>query len=162
MAKLDVGRGISSYTSNLEKILQSSDELIGKAIYPGAGIVADAINGAIDSIPPATYRRKGNTTIVRGITDEQREGLKNGFGISSMRNDGGFVNVKLGFHGYNAQVTKKYPNGQPNALIASACEAGSSYRQRTAFVAQAVNANKAAAEEAIATKFDELIEKYSN
>ena len=65
-----------------------------------------------------------------------------------MQNDQGYVNVKLGFDGYNSVKTKKYPNGQPNALIASVTESGSPYREKTGFIRKSVNTSKKDAEDA--------------
>ena len=74
-----------------------------------------------------------------------------------MQNENGYINVKLGFDGYNSVKTKKYPKGQPNALIARVTESGSSYRTKTPFIRPAVRATKKAAEQAGQAKIDERI-----
>ena len=66
--------------------------------------------------------------------------MQEGFGITNMRHENGAWNVKIGFEGYNEVQTKTYPNGQPNALIARSVESGSSVRDKTPFIAPAVNA----------------------
>lgn len=155
MAKWKVGNGMDKYTDNLRDLLGASDEMLGRAIYPGAGIIADAMNSAIDSIPPAKYRYVQGVKVVKGITDIQRAGLHEGLGIATMRRTDGFLNVKVGFSGYNEK-------GQPNPMIAATCEAGSTYRERTAFISRAVNSAKGAAESAIAEEFDKQLQKYSD
>ena len=47
--------------------------------------------------------------------------------------------MKLGFDGYNKVKTRKYPQGQPNAMIARAVESGSSVRKKNPFIRRAVN-----------------------
>ena len=80
-----------------------------------------------------------------------------GFGVSPLQDDSGYRNVKLGFDGYNSVKTKKYPQGQPNALIARVTESGSSYREKTPFIRPAVNAARKPAEKAGQAKIDEKI-----
>lgn len=155
MAKIKFG-GLEAYERQLMKIQKAAKDCIGKAIYEGAGVVADAVKDSIDSIPVDDRIVKPGQ-VLRGITQEQKDGLRDGFGISKMRDDGGYINVKLGFDGYNSMVTKKYPQGQPNSMIARAVNSGTSFRQRIPFVDNAVRSKKEAAEKKMADAFDEAL-----
>lgn len=159
MAKWIVGKGLDSYISYLQKIDAVTDEVIGEAVYEMAKVVADSVRSGIQALPTvsnqaniATYK-KGYSR----LSDEEKQGLLDGFGVSPMQDDGGYINVKLGFEGYNSVKTKKYPKGQPNALIARVTESGSSYREKTPFIRPAVNASKKQAEQAGQMKIDEKI-----
>lgn len=159
MAKWIVGKGLDSYISYLQKIDAVTDEAIGEATYEMAKVVADSVRSGIQALPTvsneaniATYK-KGYSR----LSDEEKQGLLDGFGVSPMQDDGGYINVKLGFDGYNSVKTKKYPQGQPNALIARVTESGSSYREKTPFIRPAVNASKKQAEQAGQMKIDEKI-----
>lgn len=159
MAKWIVGNGLNSYIEYLQKINAVTDEVIGVAVYEMAKVVADSVRASIQALPTvsneaniATYK-KGYSR----LSDKEKQGLLDGFGISPLQEDSGFVNVKLGFDGYNSVKTKKYPKGQPNALIARVTESGSSYREKTPFMRPAVNASKKQAEAAGRAKFDERI-----
>lgn len=159
MAKWIVGKGLDSYISYLKKIDAVTDEAIGEAVYEMAKVVADSVRSGIQALPTvsnqaniATYK-KGYSR----LSDEEKQGLLDGFGVSPMQDDGGYINVKLGFDGYNSVKTKKYPQGQPNALIARVTESGSSYREKTPFIRPAVNASKKQAERAGQMKIDEKI-----
>ena len=159
MAKWIVGKGLNSYIEYLQKINAVTDEVIGEAVYEMAKVVADKVRSSIQALPTvsneaniATYK-KGYSR----LSDKEKQGLLDGFGISPLQEDSGFVNVKLGFDGYNSVKTKKYPQGQPNALIARVTESGSSYREKTPFMRPAVNASKKQAEAAGRAKFDERI-----
>ena len=101
----------------------------------------------------AAYREKRKTS----LTSAQKKGLQEGLGVSPMENDNGYWNVKVGFDGYNKVKTRKYPNGQPNALIARATESGSSVREKTPFVRPAVSASQKKALEAAKIKIDQRI-----
>ena len=83
----------------------------------------------------------------------------NGFGISHIQDDDGFVNVKLGFDGYNGTRTKNYPKGQPNVLIARAVNSGTTFRKKTRFVDKAVSSSRKAAEKAMDETCNREIEK---
>ena len=97
--------------------------------------------------------------MVNGVTASQKEGLLSGLGIAHFRNDGGFINVKIGMDGYNSTRTKQFPNGQPNALIIRSLESGTSFRSRNPVITRATNSAKGAAEAAIQKKMDEEIKK---
>ena len=71
-----------------------------------------------------------------------------------MQNDSGYRHVKIGFDGYNDVKTRKYPKGQPNAMIARVTESGSSYREKTPFIRTAVQSSEKAAVEAAKEKID--------
>lgn len=157
MAKLKF-KGLEEYENQLLKLESISRECIGKAIYDGAGLVADAVKASIDTIPiDERFVKKGE--MLNGITTAQKNGLKAGFGIAPLQDENGYLHVKLGFAGYNNVITKSHPNGQPNSLIARSVNSGTSFRQRIPFVDNAVNANKAAAENKMKEAFDKALEE---
>lgn len=162
MATFKVGNGVSKYVAQLEALSTASEEMIQRSVYAGAGIVTDAIRKNIQSLPvrKGGYYKDGE--LADGITPPQKAGLLDGLGIAPFRNENGYIHVKVGMDGYNATKTKKYPNGQPNAMIARSVESGTSWMRKHPFIGPAVNATKASAEEAIAKAFDEQCNKYMN
>lgn len=155
MATFQFG-GINTYIKQLDKLYAvTKDAIIGKTVYAGAAVVANRLRAATEALPEG----RENEAIFGTVTPAQKRGLLEGFGISRMRDDDGFVNVKLGFDGYNSVKTKKYPNGQPNALIARAVNSGTTFRKKTRFVDKAVNSAKKAAEAAMDAACNREIEK---
>lgn len=159
MAKFVVGKGLDNYITYLKKINLLSSDMVGEAVYDMAKVVADKVRANIEALPAvsnaaniATYKQG-----VSRLSEPEKRGLLDGFGVSPIQNDDGYVNVKLGFEGYNSVKTKKYPNGQPNALIAGVTNSGSSYRQKTRFVDKAVSSTQKQAEKAGQAKIDEKI-----
>ena len=152
MAKWIVGSGLDEYIASLERMGKLTDGMCGKAMYQGAKIVADQVKKNIESLPVQEDAHNGG--MVKGVTKDQKEGLLEGFGIAPKQNDNGFVHVKLGFDGYNAKKTDKYPNGQPNSMIARIVESGNSYHVKTPFIAPAIRATKASAEEKMKMTFE--------
>jgi hypothetical protein len=157
MARFTVGHGIDNYIADLEKLLVDEEEIIGRSIFEGAKIVTDAVRSEIEGIPTREYDASSDT--ISGITDKQKAGLQEGLGIASMRRDGSFINVKVGMDGYNSIRTRKYPKGQPNALIARALCTGTSFRVRNDFIGRAVRSTRSAAEAAMKKQCDEEIKK---
>lgn len=159
MAKLKVKmRELEKYEANLLSLYTLSRTMIGEAIFDGAGVVADAVKASIETIPVDNRYATGNATLY-GISEEQKQGLREGFGIAPMRNDNGYMHVKLGFDGYNSVRTKKYPNGQPNSLIARSVNTGTSFRQRFPFIDNAANQSRSAAEQKMIRKFEDSVNK---
>ena len=115
MAKFQVGNGIDNYIQQLQDLEFATDDILGRAIYIGAGIITDAIRTNIQALPKSV------------CSDVQKEGLLSGLGISRMQADNGYFNVKVGFDGYNKHITKKYPRGHANAMIARSIESGTSF-----------------------------------
>jgi HK97 gp10 family phage protein len=162
MAKMTV-QGIEEYALKLSKLGAKSQETAGKAIYAGAEVVADAIKQNVDGL--GTVDEKFNLIAFNQgrkarLSEIQKEGLKKSFGITKMQKDNdGIFNVKLGFDGYNDVKTKKYPNGQPNQLIARIAESGSTFMNKTPFVRPAVSKTRKNAQAAMQRVIDEETEK---
>lgn len=148
---------IDEYIYMLDQMHANTEEMIGRSIFPGAAIVTDAIRAGIEGIPeaPSHYARGMKT----GLTASQKAGLLDGLGIAVMRNDGGFLNVKVGMDGYNSTVTKRWPKGQPNALIIRALESGTSFQARQPVIAPAIRSSRNAAIQKMKEQFDEETRK---
>ena len=160
--------GLAEYELMLSRLSKGAEAIAGKAIYAGAEIVADAIRSNIqglqavpDEVGAIAYAEKSPAP----LTESAKEGLLDGLGISSMQDDNGYYNVKIGFdgpngeNGYNDLRTEKFPKGQPNVMIARSLESGSSIAPKRPFVRPAVNAVKKQAEAKMAEIIDEEIEK---
>ena len=154
---------LRDYELMLGKIGDASKDICGAAIYEGAKIIADEVKNNLNSLNVTTDElamlkaKKGEPTY---ITQRAKEGLIKSFGVTPMsQDDSGIYNVKLGFDGYNDVKTKKWPKGQPNQLIARACEYGSSAMIKQPFFREAVQKTKKKAESRMAEVLDEKIKK---
>lgn len=151
--------GLNDYELMISRLTKNVDSVAGKAIYAGAGIVADAIKENIKDLPIVRGYGTKENPLPGGVTAPQKAGLIDGLGISPMQSDAGFLNVKIGFDGYNATKTDKYPQGQPNQLVARGVESGTSWKEKKPFIRPAINASKSRAEAEMARILDEEIEK---
>lgn len=126
MAKLEF-KGMTEYLKLLNDVAWATEDVCKAAVYAGADVMADEIRAGINSLKTTTDRnalnawKKGQATY---ISESQKKGLLESFGIAPIQNDYGVYNTKLGFDGYNSVKTIRYPNGQPNALIARVCNSG--------------------------------------
>lgn len=154
MAKMRF-KGIDEYAAQLQKLDNLSTGMIKRAVWEGASVIANAVKAEIKALPEISEREAMiRTEQITGITPTQKRGLIEGCGLAKMQNEGGYINTKLGFAGYNATKTRAYQNGQPNLLIARAVNSGSSVRARNPFINKAVKAAKERAEAAMAASFD--------
>lgn len=146
--------GLDEYVGQLEKLSGNAREYIGEAVKAGAGEAADAVRAQIQGLPVGSgWAKEGE--LVTTITSVQKAGLLEGFGISPLKQDGAYLNAKLGFEGYNGQKTTKYPNGQPNSVIARSVCSGTSFRAKNDFIGRAVK--KKQIEETMRKKIEEQI-----
>ena len=106
------------------------------AVYDGAAIVADQVRENLHRVlsPDATGQ------------------LEDSMGISKMRDDNGYINVVIGFDGYD-------DTGVANQLKANVLESGSSKQQKRPFMRPAVNTSRKQAEAKMAETLDREIEK---
>ena len=155
-------QGLDKYVAQLERLGKKTDTVISEAVYEMAKVVADEVKANLIALPsvPDTEGLKAFASEPQQkipITKAQKWGLVHSFGIASLRNEGGFIHVKIGFDGYNEVKTKTFPKGQPNALIARSIESGSSTREKTPFLRTALAASRKKGIEAARLKFDEAI-----
>lgn len=147
MAKMEI-KALDEYIGLLKGLeREKTQTIIEHSIYDGAAIVADEIKKEIDGLMV-------NRNPHKGVSKEDKEDLKRGFGIAPMQFKSGEHNVKIGFDGYGHKTNSgKYPKGVPIPLIARSIISGTSFRTKNDFVRRAVNRVKKKAIE----KMDETI-----
>ena len=157
MAKFQF-EGVDKLIAQYKKLEANTVPMIGKAIYNGAGVVMNACETAIANL--ATDDRFGTAqSPVTGPTSIQKAGLQHALGIAKMRNDNGFYNVKIGFDGYNRVKTKRWPQGQPNMMVARSVESGTSWMQKQPFMRKAEQSSKSHCEQVMSETIDKEIKR---
>lgn len=157
MAKIDF-KGIDDYAKALGILWKDSENIVKKAVYEGADVVANEIKQGLRSIP-VDERVGTKENPVEGVGRRQKADLIDGFGLSPMENKGGYINTKAGFDGYGSIKTKKYPKGQPLAMLMRSVESGTSFRKKTPVIRKAVTRARKAAEAKMAETVEEEIKK---
>lgn len=133
------------------------EKAIGEAVYEGARIMADTVRQELETVP--TDNRFGTPeNPTRGPKQLQLAALSDSLGITPMRDDKGFFNVKIGFDGYSNLKSKRWPKGQPNQMVARAVESGTSFMRANPFMKKAVSRGRREAEAAMKKIIDKAID----
>lgn len=137
--------GIDRYLAALQRVYGASEETAKRALYDGAGVVANRIKGALGTIQTSDADKwyEGQRP---GPTPQEKHILINGFGLAHIRSENGYISTKAGF--------KKAAYG-----IAIRTESGTSWSRKQPVIRQAANASKGAAEAAMSKTLDEEIQK---
>lgn len=129
--------------------------ILKKVLYPGAGVMADAMKAAVESLPTATASEdiknlgKGRKSHLRQY---EKDGLLAGLGITPMRTFKDGWNVSVGFHGYNER-------GKANAMIARSLDAGTSFMPADKTISRAQSRAKKQVVEAMREQLNEEIDE---
>lgn len=163
MARLNLKwTGFDEYIKFLEAIGVNSERVAASALGQGARVTADEVRKRIEAIPAVSDAENKRAFHDDGVkyrmSVAQKAGLLHGLGIARFNRTASDVNTSIGFDGYNDVKTKKYPNGQPNQLVARIYERGTEYSEKQPFVRQAKNASKKKAEAAMIEAVDRYIE----
>lgn len=132
--------GIEQYEKQLEQIGRQAPKILSGALYDGAGILADAVQEEIKGLDR--------------LDPKQREGLSKGLGIASFWEKNGNLQTKIGFEGYNRWKTKRWPRGQPNAMIARTTIRGTSWMMPNRFTDRAARKARERCIKAMQTRMD--------
>lgn len=135
--------------------INQTKRILGRTIYPGGGIMYRYAMQATQSLPVERkgFKHSGRRT---GITQEQKDGLIESLGIAPINDKRWGFNVKIGFDGYNKRcVTKRWPQGQPNMMVARSINGGTSFLQPTYFMDKAVQRAIGEVTHAMEMQFDE-------
>lgn len=140
--------GLDEAMKRLEELGARTDELMSKALYEGAKVMADGLKDAIRALPEDSGFKKAGE--LRNVVDpKDKEDMLSHMGISRFRNETGRVYARISFDGYGQIATKKFPNGRPVVLIARSINSGSSVRMKHPFIKPTVNQYKSAAMDAM-------------
>ena len=155
--------GFEEYLDLLDTTERQARTMCGRAIHPGAKIVADECKKELEALrtDDDLFRISEKFGALRaGPTKRQKKALIESMGIAKMRRTGGGWDVKLGFDGYNDIVSDRWPKGQPNAMIARSVNKGTSFMQRQPFMDHSVRISEKRCIEAIEDEFNKQLEKY--
>lgn len=167
MAKLIVGKEVANVIALYRKAGGRIDACAKRAVYKGAGLMADAIKQELKALPTVSdknglppYAPAG--TKLKSISKVQKRDLIDSLGISGFdrdeRNDGN-ISVKIGFDGFGSYPTKSYPEGIPNQLLMRSLEKGTSFLKKNSVVTKTVKRMRQTVEITIADEMMKLLKK---
>ena len=134
-------KGLDDTVFVLNRLTDKSEGVIKRAIYDGAGILADAVRANIDTIKtggPSDWERRRRET--------QKAGLRAGLTTFDIKEGG------VGFDGYNEL-------GQANRMIARVFNSGTSFSSRQPFFERAIRSARYAARQKVLSEIEDEIDK---
>ena len=144
--------------AGMDKLKDQALHIAAEGLYEGAGVVADKVSGAVNSIAtePFKYAASGRK---RKPSPEEKALLASARkGVAKFRNNGTEINTSVGMQnsGYGTLKGKTKPIPQ----IANAINSGTSFMQKQPFMRKAFSQSKGAAttaiENGIKKRIDEL------
>lgn len=162
MAKMII-TGLDDFMVKMSKLEDGGTMKAAKfAVYDGARVIADYLEEKVQALPcvsDAEALQRYHKKEPAQLSYKQKQGLLQGMGIASMRETTGTVETKVGFDGYNEVVTKRWPDGQPNIMIARAIESGTSFMRKTPFVRATADQAKDKARAKMQETFERIIQE---
>lgn len=137
MAKAGINAvALDGLCAKLNALPGRSNEITEKALYKGAGVIADGVRSKLQGV----------------LSGNSSGELLGSLGIAPMKTNGGVSNTSIGFDGYDSK-------GVPNQLKARAMESGTSKQRKRPFMRPALNATKGLAQDAMIQVLEEEIDK---
>lgn len=147
--------GMSEISEMLTALEEGAQGAAAAGLYDGAGVMADAIEAAIDGIQNAPFKYAVFGS--RLPSPEEVAALRGGVGIAKFDKNGSEVQTSIGFA--NAGYADVAGKSKPIALIANSINSGTSFMQKQPFFRKGVNKAKKRAEEAIAKTIEQRLEE---
>lgn len=138
--------GIDDLVKELETLTDTTTGSLKCSVYKGAGAVADEMSKRVSSLKTS---KRSDKKRKRDLYPYEKEALVDALGIAPIDGKSEVINTKVGFDGYVEHNGKRHPI----PLIANACNAGTSFMKKQAFI----NATKRGSEaKAVAEMQSEL------
>lgn len=150
--------GMAEISETLAKLEDAAPKIAARALYDGAGIMADEVKKQAEAIrtEPFRYANGGKTRLPS--PEEKEIVMKASAGIAKFKKDGTEVDTSVGFRnsGYAELNGKK----KPIPVIVNSINSGTSFMNKQPFVRKAANNGGKKAMEAmkkvIETEFEAL------
>lgn len=155
-------KGLTETMKMLEKLDRNTDKIIEDALKEGIGIVTDEVRKQIKGLKTGREEKKDWKEKDDGTSYPSKkavQGLLDSLGYTPIKMNGTKFDVKAGFDGYNNVITKRYPRGHSNKMMANKIDKGTSFMPAQPFLNRAKKQAQKACHEAIEKKIDQEIKK---
>lgn len=157
MAKV-ITSGFDTLIDELNDIADHSDEICSKALYKGAGMMADRLKSSIDGLTTEDQRKKRS----RNLLPYEKEALEKGLSIFKFDHDKSrdYVQTSITFKGRVSHQTERYPEGLPVIVLARSINSGTTFRRANRYFPTTVRKNVQSVEKAMAVTTENELKKY--
>lgn len=147
--------GMAEISELLGKMEDEATKVAARALYEGAGIMADEIRKGADTIKTG---QGSDRSEARYATPEEKEiVLKAAAGIAKFNKNGTEVDTSVGFR--NAGYTQLNGKTVPVPLIVNSINSGTSFMHKQPFIRKAANKAAPKAMQAMRDSIEESFEK---
>ena len=151
--------GMAEISETLSKLEERAPAVAAKALYEGAGIMADEVRKSADSIRTAPFKWASSSGKTRLPSPEEKEIVQQAAaGIAKFDKNGTEVQTSVGFR--NAGYAQLKGKTVPIPKIVNAINSGTSFMKKQPFVRKAATAGGpraiSAMKEVIETEFDAM------
>lgn len=152
--------GIQKLTDMLKNAGDAAHDIAAESLYEGAGVMADAVSRAVESIVTEPFRYAAGGHKRLPSPEEKALLEKADKGVAHFRDDGGSVQTSVGLNatGYG-QINGRT---KPVPMIANAVNSGTSFMTKQPFYRRAMSQTKSAALTKIEDGIKSRIEKLMN
>lgn len=153
--------GIEELNALFAKLGGEAQKVASKALYDGAGVVADAFTKATNSIATEPFHylaRPDITGTKRYASPEEKAALQGKSGIAVFRKDGDTTDTVVGISG-NAGYANIGGKQKPVLMIARSINSGTSFMQKQPVYRRAVSQSKTQAVGVIKATAEQLFDE---
>ena len=145
--------GMTEISEMLEKLGDSAQAVASKALYEGAGIMADSIRKGADTIRTAEFHYASNGDTRLPSPEEKEIVQAAAAGIAKFNKNGTEVDTSVGFR--NAGYAELNGKMVPIPKIVNAINSGTSFMNKQPFVRKAASSATPKALEAMRKRIEE-------
>lgn len=157
MAKVIIS-GFDTLIDELNDIADHSETICKKALYKGAGLMADQLKTSIDGLATEDQRK----TRSRKLLPYEKEALQKGLSIFKFEHDKSrdYVQTSITFKGRVPHLTERYPTGLPVIVLARSINSGTTFRRANRYFPTTVRKNAQAVEKEMADTTERELKKF--
>lgn len=156
--------GLEELNRTLAQLGEKAQDVASGALFKGAGVVADAMKAAVNSIacePQRPKNRPPAKTPARLPTPAEKAAVVDKTGIAKFRKENGEVNTLIGVTG-NAGYAMVNGHRKPVRMIARAINSGTSFMKKQPVFRRAKSMSTSQAQAAIVARAEEMFNEIIN
>ena len=152
--------GIGELEKMLGKLADKTQEIASKAMYKGAGVMADGYTKGIDSIKTEPFHYVAMPEVIgkRYASPEEKAALIGKTGIAKFQKDTDSVNTLVGI-GPNAGYADVAGKQKAVPLVARSINSGTSFMHKQPVIRKAISSSRKAAKAEIVAEAEKLIDE---
>lgn len=157
MAKI-TSVGFDDLIEQFNAVANHSGAIASKALYAGAGLMADKIRSSADNLVTEPSRKHKT----RELLSYEKEAIMSGLTVEKFTQDKArdYTKTAVTFHGRTNHRTARYPDGVPTILIARSINAGTTFRRANRWFLNTLNRNRKDAETLMVNTAEQELKQY--